>query len=208
MTSDKPALEAALDVEGKSNKSLISGDRDDGDNRQRQLGLNIVAGFVNDVGHGGDAMAAAAVNSPVPSEEPVLAFGNNNQLDHDAYATRKSASQVLFNFGLLLANISMLRSSFKNPDYPTSYVVDTCLIASICLQVFAGAVLIYLGKSDITPFLYHTIEDRQRLGRVNLHNNIVSVISFLIAVLNVIAYGLLMTDNEEGPSPGPPPIQS
>jgi len=104
----------------------------------------------------------------------------------DNYATKKSASQGVFNLALLISNCAMIKTSFMHEkSNPFFLVVNICLAASIVLQVLCGMVTIWLGRSKL-----HCCCRHYRAAKYS--NTCVSAVSFLIASLNVIAHSLML----------------
>ena len=127
-----------------------------------------------------------------PLLQPLLAAnpGGGDGIQHDEYSTRKSYSQGALIIAHLTANAGLLRKALIDPEPPYSYVVIALLCLAILLQLVCGVILFRLGRTDVTG--------DEELEGINNQNSVVSVLSFLIMGLIVLANAF--TFNADEPS--------
>ncbi|KAI2810658.1 hypothetical protein BLOT_001821 [Blomia tropicalis] len=115
---------------------------------------------------------------------------NNLQVDEspksgintNSYATKKTVSQGLFDVALLTANASQLKYSLQLGDKNKFYLVIVVLICtSIILQVLVGVLFIYQGLINLN--------EPNRQKRLNIINNLSTIMVFVITVINVFISG-------------------
>jgi len=86
---------------------------------------------------------------------------------------------------LLTANVTQLRQCLTHPLNKQNIfglVTIGMILSSILFQIVIGMLCIYLGYGNLA------IENRQK--RMNFINNIVTYLTFLVTVINVIIGGL------------------
>ncbi len=103
----------------------------------------------------------------------------------DKYATKKTATAGFFNMALLANNFMTLRTfltskrDLENSHAILHIVIIVATVISILMQVFAGLVLIFLGKN--------TLAGSDKIRKLLTKNNdLVTTVVFGIFVVNIM----------------------
>lgn len=125
-------------------------------------------------------------------EAEEVRFINMKQIDSqelmemwDQYATKKTATSGFFNMALMANNFMTLRKTMTSSQHKhgAAYTwIDIMIIAATCfsilMQLFAGLVLIFLGRNNLAG------NDRIRQA-LTKNNDLVTTVVFGIFIVNL-----------------------
>ena len=104
--------------------------------------------------------------------------------DHHNYATKKTVSKGLLNFGLVMTNISQLRHVVKLDPSPMFYTAIVLISLSLLLQAIVAVLLFKMGFNKLKSEL----EQKTAIQ----HNNVTTAIVAVITALNVVIASLVI----------------
>jgi uncharacterized membrane protein len=107
--------------------------------------------------------------------------------DINDYQNKKTAGTGMMDFALLITNVNQLRHIINSSDRnPFFYVSMSLVIISIILQIIVGWYLILNSRYDV--------KDRDDICKANRINNKITVLIFLITVVNIILSAFELED--------------
>ncbi|KAF7660769.1 hypothetical protein LDENG_00275990 [Lucifuga dentata] len=110
---------------------------------------------------------------------------NQEPLNMNHYANKKSAAESMLDVALLMANASQLKAVIEQgPDF-VFYVPLIILISiSLSLQIIVGILLIFIVKWNLN--------DERMHSKLNILENIATAFIFVIVVVNIFitAFGV------------------
>ncbi|KAA0707448.1 Ninjurin-1 Nerve injury-induced protein 1 [Triplophysa tibetana] len=128
----------------------------------------------------GDANRGDVVEPPGPNR-----FSRNTPINMNHYANKKSAAESMLDIALLMANASQLKTIVElGPGFSFYIPLLTLISISLILQIIVGVLLIFIVKWNLN--------DRSKHFILNLLENIVTALVFIIVVVNIFitAFGV------------------
>ncbi|XP_043107564.1 ninjurin-1 [Puntigrus tetrazona] len=112
-------------------------------------------------------------------------LSRDTPINMNHYANKKSAAESMLDIALLMANASQLKTVLELGPTFSFYIPLISLISiSLILQILVGVLLIFIVKWNLNDTRKHYI--------LNLLENIVTALVFIIVVVNVFitAFGV------------------
>ncbi|XP_051874461.1 ninjurin-1 isoform X2 [Pristis pectinata] len=109
----------------------------------------------------------------------------NQSINFNHYANKKSAAESMLDVALLMANASQLKAVVDQGSSFSYYVPLIILIGmSLVFQVIVGILLIFIVKYDLN--------DPRKQGKLDILNNITTGLVFIIVIVNIFitAFGV------------------
>merc|ERR1719219_452869 len=112
------------------------------------------------------------------------ASGRRKALDANRYATKKTIAQGMLDVALLTANASQLKYVLQLgvDKHPFYHLMLGLIIVSIVLQVIVGILFLVIGGLNIN-------EDTDQ-KYADILNDVITVLVFLITLVNIVINGL------------------
>merc|ERR1712156_588694 len=118
------------------------------------------------------------------------ASGRRKALDANRYATKKTIAQGMLDVALLTANASQLKYVLQLGEnkHDFYYLMLALIILSIILQAIVGILFLVIGGLNINE------EPNEKVA--DILNDIITVLVFIITVINVIINGFGLSFEE------------
>ncbi|TSK13356.1 Ninjurin-2 [Bagarius yarrelli] len=130
----------------------------------------------------------AGVNRDESNALEVVKQGDQERLNINQYATKKTVAESMLDVALLMANASQLKAALEQgPEFKYYLTVIVLISVSLFFQVLAGVFFILMARKDLN------IVGNQR--KLDVMNNIATALVFLTVIVNIFitAFGVQKT---------------